>query len=125
MLEQIGKCLFTKGVFAKMLQDVMEPKGIGQDPRIHKNYYYPSAWTGERKEQLPESEKSMLSREANLKVPAVQGHRLSEVTLKERGRRVTTLTSLLISCGYSSLAKPTWKLENKEEHQCSPFKSAI
>lgn len=64
-----------------------------------------------------------------MKAPAVKGHRLPEVILKEGRQENNYLTSPfpepLISCGYPSLAKPSWKLEDKEDHQYTPFKSAF
>lgn len=70
----------------------------------------------------------MLGREVNLKAPAVKGHRLQKVILKEGKQEDNYLTSPspqpLISHGCLSLAKPNWKLEDKQDHQCSPFKSA-
>lgn len=69
----------------------------------------------------------MLGEKANLKAPAVKGHRHPEATRKERRQgdhSNLTLLPTFKSLSALLLGQTDWKLEDKEGHQCNPLKSA-
>ena len=66
-----------------MLQDVMEPQGRRQDPRVGKRYYHSSDRM--RKEHLPKPGRSMLGEEANLKAAARDTDFLNYLEGREEG----------------------------------------